>query len=136
MKDMHSNIKIISAIAPQAVGTTGSANGVSSGVIDRQGFESVEFVFQSGTTGTTGDTITPVLTESNATGSGFTAVASGDIIGSVAARALPAAFANSVGYRGSKRYLKLRLYGVGTATALVAAQAVLGNPHNAPVATA
>ena len=127
MKDMHSNIKIVNAITPQAVGTTGSGGGKTSAVIDRRGFESVEFVFQSGLSLATSDTITPVITESNATGSGF---------GSRAARTLGAAFANSIGYRGNKRYLKLQLYGVGTATAIVSANAVMGDPSNAPVATA
>ncbi len=44
MRDMHSNISVLSAIAPQAVSTTGAANGRLSGIIDRQGYESVEFV--------------------------------------------------------------------------------------------
>lgn len=136
MKDMHSNIKIVNAITPQAVGTTGSGGGKTSAVIDRRGYESVEFLFQSGTSATVADTITPVITESDATGSGFAAPATGDIIGSRAARELTAAFANSIGYRGNKRYLKFQLYGTGTATAVVAAAAALGNPANAPVATA
>lgn len=135
MKDMHSNIKIVNAITPQAVGTTGSGGGKTSGVIDRRGFESVEFVFQSGTSATVADTVTPKIFESDATGSGFTTCAAADLIGSVAARALTAAQAFSVGYRGNKRYLKSQIFGIGTATAVVAGHAVLGDPHKAPVAT-
>ena len=134
MKDMHSNINVLVAIKPVAVGTSGAANGVTSGIIDRQGYQSLEFTYSSGTTGTTGDTITPVILEAAATGDSFTSVADADLLGTEAAITLTAAAAKRVGYRGSKRYLKIKLYGIGTATALVAANAILGNPDLAPVA--
>lgn len=136
MKDMHSNISVISAIAPQAVGTTGAANGKLSGIIDRKGFESLEFVFQSGASASVADTINPVVLEADATGDSFTSVADGDLIGTEAGQklTLTAAGASRIGYRGNKRYTKLRLYGLGTATAIVSAAAVLGNPNQAPVA--
>jgi hypothetical protein len=47
---------------------------------------------------------------------------------------LTAAGSKKIGYRGNKRYLKIRLYGVGHATGTVAASLVLGNPHIAPIA--
>lgn len=134
MKDMHSNIKVINAITPAAVGTSGATNGKLSGVIDRLGYESVEFVFNYSTAGATGDTVTPVVLEGDATGGSFTSVADADLIGSEAAIALTAAGASRIGYRGNKRYLKLRLYGTGHATGIVGAMAVLGHPHDAPVA--
>lgn len=134
MKDLHSNIKVVHCITPAAVGTTGAANGTTSSHLDRQGYESVEFVFSSGTTGTTGDTITPVVFECATTGGTFTSVASADLIGAETALTLTAAKTGKVGYRGNKRYLKLRLYGVGTATAIVSATAVMGHPSMAPVA--
>lgn len=137
MKDMHSNIKVVNAITPAAVGTSGAANGTLSAVIDRQGYESVEFIFSSGTTGTGTDTITPIVYESDtATSAGFAAVADADLIGTEDGQklTLTAAAASRIGYNGGKRYVGIRLYGVGTATALVAAVAVLGNPHQAPVA--
>lgn len=134
MKDMHSSIKVLNAITPQAVGTSGAANGKLSGIIDRRGYESVEFVFNYGTAGATGDTVTPVVLEADATGGSFTSVADADLLGTEAAITLTAAGASRIGYRGNKRYLKLRLYGVGHATGLVGAVAVLGNPHDAPVA--
>jgi hypothetical protein len=136
MKDMHNNISVLKAIKPVAVGTTGAANGTLSGIIDRQGFESVEFIYSSGGSASVADTINPVVLESATTGGSFTSVADADLLGTEAALTLAtsAGAIGRVGYRGSKRYLKLRLYGLGTATALVAAQAVLGNPHQAPVA--
>lgn len=137
MKDMHSNIKVLTAIKPQAVGTTGAANGKLSPIIDRQGFESLEFVLNAGGSASAADTITPVVYEAAATGDSFTSVANGDLLGGEGALTLAtsAGQAKSVGYRGAKRYLKLRLYGTGTATAIVGAVAILGHPHDGPVAT-
>jgi hypothetical protein len=134
MRDMHSNIKVLTAITPAAVGTTGAANGKLSGIIDRQGFESVEFVYNFSTSATVADSITPVVLEAAATGDSFTSVADDDLLGTEAANVLTAAGANKIGYVGNKRYLKLRLYGLGTATATVGAVAVLGTPNRAPVA--
>jgi hypothetical protein len=134
MKDMHNNITVLHAITPQAVGTTGAANGKTSGIIDRQGFESIEFVFSSGASATVADTITPVIKEAAATGDSFTSVADGDLLGDETALTLTSAKSGRIGYRGSKRYLKIQLYGIGTATAIVSAVAIGGHPHQAPVA--
>lgn len=137
MKDMHKNIKVLSAIAPQAVGTTGAAGGKTSAAIDRRGYESVEFVFNAGGSASAADTITPVITEADATNGTFTSVANADLIGDETALTLATAAGQGkgIGYRGNKRYLKIKLYGLGTATAIVSAMAVLGNPHKAPVVT-
>jgi len=133
MKDMHSNIKVLPAITPAAVGTSGIAGGKLSAIIDRRGYESAEFVYSYGTSATVADTITPVVYEANATGDTFTSVADADLIGSEAAIALTAAGSSKIGYRGNKRYLRLRLYGTGHATGTVSAEALLGNPAIAPV---
>ncbi len=137
MKDMHKNIKVINAIAPKAVGTTGAGNGVISAAIDRQGYESVEFLFNAGASATVADTVTPAILEGDTTNGSFTSVAAADLIGDETAVTLATAAGQGkgIGYRGNSRYLKIRLFGTGTATALVAAMAVLGNPHKAPVAT-
>lgn len=133
-KDLHNNINVLNVITPQAVGTSGIAGGKLSSIIDRQGYGSIEFIYQSGTSASAADTITPVVYEAAATGDSFTSVADADLLGSEAAITLSAAAVKRVGYRGNKRYLKLRLYGTGTATAVVAASAVLGQPAIAPVA--
>lgn len=135
--DMHNNIKVVLAIAPQAVGTTGAANGKLSGVIDRKGYHAVEFTFSSGTSASVADTINPIVYESDtATTAGFAAVADADLIGTEAGQklTLTAAGASKIGYKGNKRYVGIRLYGLGTATAIVQAQALLGSPASAPVA--
>lgn len=134
MRDMHNNISVLRAIKPVAVGTTGAANGQLSAIIDRRGYDSVEFVYQSGGSASVADTITPVVLEAAATGDSFTSVASADLLGAETALTLTtsAGKIGKVGYCGSKPYLKFRLYGLGTATALVAANVVLGNPSRAP----
>ena len=134
MRDMHSNISVLHAITPQAVGTTGIAGGKLSGALDRRGFGSVEFIYSSGASASVADTITPVVYEGDTTNGSFTSVAADDLLGTEAALTLTAAKTGKVGYRGNKRYLKIRLYGTGTATAVVAATAVLGHPDRAPTA--
>jgi hypothetical protein len=135
MHELHNNIKVVHAITPQAVGTTGAANGRLSAVIDRQGFKQVEFVFSSGASASVADTITPIVYESDtATTAGFAAAADADLVGTETPLTLTAAKTGKVGYKGSKRYVGIRLYGLGTATAIVAATALLGGPRRAPVA--
>ena len=134
MRDMHNNIKVITAITPAAVGTSGIAGGKLSAAIDRRGFDSLEFVFNYSTAGASTDQIVPVVYEADATGDSFTSVADADLLGTEAAHVIAAAGAGKIGYRGNKRYVKLRLYGVGHATGTVGAVAVLGNPNIAPVA--
>lgn len=133
MRDMHNNVKVVHAITPQAAGTTGAANGRLSGILDRKGYGSVEFIYSSGTSATVADTITPVILEADATGDSFTSVAADDLLGTEAAITLSAAASKQVGYRGRKRYLKIRLYGIGTATAIISASMLLGHPSRAPV---
>ncbi len=134
-KDLHNNIKVVHAISPQAVGTTGIANGRLSGAIDRKGYSGVEFVYSAGASTSSADTVNPVVYEAEATNAAFTSVADADLLGTEAAiTAGPGAAATKkIGYRGDKRYLKLRLYGLGTATAAVAGAAILFNPQIAPV---
>ncbi|MGE0214007.1 MAG: hypothetical protein AB7S41_20140 [Parvibaculaceae bacterium] len=150
MKDLHSNIKILRAIEPKPVGTSGIANGSLSPVLDRrQGgvvYRSAEFIILHGTAGATGDTTTPVVYHSDsATAASFTSVADADLIGTEAGAGLPQQassrtsgvgmnIATKIGYRGNKRYLRLRLYGTGHATGIVAAALELGDPDRAPVA--
>ena len=135
MHELHNNIKVVHAITPAAVGTTGAAGGKLSAVVDRQGYKEVEFVFASSASASVADTITPIVYESDtATTAGFAAVADADLVGSETALTLTAAKSGKVGYKGSKRYVGIRLYGTGTATAIVSATALLGGPRHAPVA--
>ncbi len=134
MRDMHNNIKVLTAITPAAVGTSGIAGGKLSGIIDRRGYDSVEFAFNYSTAGASTDQIVPVLYEAAATGDSFTSVADADLLGAETAIVISAAGASKIGYIGNKRYLKLRLYGIGHATGTVGAMVLMGNAAQAPVA--
>lgn len=134
--DIHNNIKVVLAVKPVAVGTTGIAGGQLSAAIDRKGYNACEFVFKSGGSASVADTITPLVYESDTTNGSFTSVANADLLGTETALTLTtsAGRIGKVGYKGNKRYLKIRVYGTGTATALVDATAILGKPEAAPVA--
>jgi hypothetical protein len=134
-KDMHNNISILGFVTPAAVGTTGAAGGKLSSVADRRGFDSVEFVYTTGASASAADTITPIVYESDSsTTSTFTAVDDANLLGTEAAITITAAASKKVGYRGGKRYVRARLYGTGTATAIVSGVWIGGNPQVAPPA--
>lgn len=146
MRDIHSNLRILRAISPQAIGTSGIANGSLSPVLDIRGYDSAEFVVSHGTAGATGDTTSVVVYECDTTGGTFTSVADADLKGLEADAGLPAQasartsgtgknIARKIGYIGRKPYLKIRLYGTGHATGLVAANLILANANRAPVAS-
>lgn len=144
MRDMHDNIRVLRAIEPKAIGTSGAANGSLSPILDRRGYDSAEFVILHGTAGATGDTTTPVVLESDtAVSADFTSVADSNLLGTEAGAGLPVQatarasgvgknIATKIGYIGNKRYLRLRLYGLGHATGIVAAALVLGRPSRVP----
>ncbi len=134
MRDLYNNIKVVQTHSGANVGTTGAANGTLSAAIDRRGYDSVVFNYGRGVSAAATDTITPVILEGTATDGSFTSVAAADLLGSEADLTGSAAASGKVGYIGNKRYLKMRLYGVGTATCRVNGQAILGNPSRAPVA--
>ncbi len=142
-RDMHSNISVIHAIPPVAIGTTGIAGGQLSDIIDRRGYNSAEFSIAYGLKGATGDSTVAIMYEAAATGDTFTSVADADLLGTEVLAGISAAphvsgttqnVGKRLGYKGNKRYLRLRLYGIGHATGLVAANAILGHPAHAPVA--
>lgn len=134
MRDMHNNISVIHAITPQAVGTSGIAGGKLSGVLDRRGYDKAEFVFSYGATASVADTITPVIYECATSNGSFTSAASTDLLPQTgeAAIAITAAGSSKLGYIGTKRYLKIRLYGTGHATGIVSAVLIAGDPSRAP----
>lgn len=143
MRDIHSVIKPVQALPPAAGGTTGT--GRTGVIIDRQGFDSVEYIFDYGSVTATNATITPTLLECDTTGGSFTSVADSDMLpqsGAEAAAALGQAatrtagttksVSKKLGYVGSKRYTQLKLIPTVSAAALCGATAILGNPSSAP----
>lgn len=143
-RDLHSNVKVVRAIVPAAVGTTGIGNGKLSGVIDRRGYGGVEFIYGFGTSAAVTDVVNAIVYECATSGGSFTSVADADLIGTEAAASYPAVtgrtsgvsqnFFSKLGYKGNQPFLKTRLYGIGTATCIVSAAAVLHSPRHAPAA--
>jgi hypothetical protein len=139
-RDLQNNVKAMLALAPVALGATGANNGR---IIDRKGYAGVEFLLSYGTISTTGTVVTAVVMEGDATGS-LTSVADADLIGTETLASLPAATPRAsgstmlvtkrIGYKGSKRYVRVSMNGTGTTSAgIIAAAAVLFNPETGPV---
>ena len=134
MRDIASNIAVRAVIAPVVVSDNTAAVGT---VIDRLGFDSLAYVIATGTLADADATFTVLLEESDASGSGFTAVADADLIGTEADASFT--FANDgvvrkLGYRGHKRYTRLTVTPAGNSgSAPLAAVAVLGHAASRPV---
>jgi hypothetical protein len=140
-RDLHDNIKAIRSISPIALGTTGT--GQTGKIIDRQGYESVEFVFDYGTSTSTSTTVTPVILEGDVTGT-MTSVADANLLGTEANAGITTGTRTSgtnknvtkrLGYIGIKRYVQAKLINVATAGVIAGAHVLLGNPRHAPLAT-
>lgn len=140
-RDLHNNIDAVTVIKPVAIGTTGT--GQTGAVIDRKGYDGVEFIISYGTITATNAVFTPVVKEGDVTGT-MTSVANADLLGTEAGAGIAAgtrvagtnsAVTKRVGYKGAKRYVQCNLSSTVTAAAIVSVQAILSNPAHAPVAT-
>ena len=141
-KDLHNNIRAKRAIAAQTVGTTGT--GRTSPVLDVRGYLAREFVINYGAITSSTAVFTVLMTESDATGSGFTSVGDDDLLGTESAAGIAAGARTSestmnvtkrLGYKGLKRYVKLNVKSTATAAVPISASLILGFPTMAPVAT-
>lgn len=133
-RDLNSNIKASPALNAQSIATNTTVNGA---IIDTRGFEGLAFLIQSATI--TDGTFTPSLTEGDqANLSDGAAVQAADMIGTVAAATFIATDDNvtkKLGYKGSKRYVRLNLTSTGVTTGgAMSGTAVLGFPRHAPAA--
>jgi len=131
-KDLHNNVDDRVALNIQAISTNTTTAGA---IIDTAGYESIEFVVQSGTI--TDGTYTVLLQEDTDSGlATATTVATDYTIGT-----LPAFVATDdnvtkrIGCVPTKRYVRLSLVSTGVTTGgTLGAVAVLGHPLQAPVA--
>lgn len=139
--DLHNSVKALRVIAPLAIG----ANATKSGkVIDRQGYGGVEFLASYGAVTTTGTIVTLVVKEGDVTGT-MTSVADADLLGTEALASLPVQptartsevgknVTKRVGYKGTKRYVTVDAVQTGTTSVgCVSVEALLVNPHVAPI---
>lgn len=131
MQDLKNDIAAVVALNPTDISTNTTTDGNS---IDMQGYDSLTFLLSAGTV--TDGTYTPIIEESD-TGdfSGEeTAVADADLIGTEANMAFSAADDNAVktlGYTGSKRYVRFTLVSASTSTGVanIGCIALKGHPH-------
>lgn len=112
-KDLHNQVSVGVGVA---IALTAVADGedVVGAVIDRQGSEGLEIIFQVGAY--TDGSVTPLIEDSddNVT---YAAVADSNLTNTEASAALTAAGVSSIGYVGFKRYVR--------ATAVTAASSTL-----------
>lgn len=127
--DLMNNIDVKRVIAPVSVADTTAQVGT---VVDGQGFGSVTYLIATGSIGDADATFTVLLEESDASGSGFTAVADADLLGTEVLAGFQFDDDNEcrkLGYIGSKRYTRMTITPVANASAaLLSAIAVLGSP--------
>ena len=128
MRDINNAIKVVTTIEP-AASITATTTGAS---VDTAGYRSACAVIHTGVH--TDGTFTPTLEESDASGSGFTTVAAGDLSGTFTAiTSSNDQSIQKVGYLGSKRYLRVVMTEtVASAGAFFTASIVLGDPISAP----
>ena len=127
MRDIVSNIGVVQAVAPAVLTATNT-----SAAIDLLNFGSAAVVVTTGAIAGAGN-FTPKLQESDASGTGYTDVAAGDLIGTFPA-ALEAATIYKIGYIGNKRYVRTVLT-LNSGTSIAASAVVIkGNAASRPIA--
>lgn len=125
-KDAHSNVFTVSAIAPAV--KTAAADGTT---IDRQNFDALLFVINTGAVAGDGDF--GVKVQESTDDSTWTDAAADDVLGSAPAT-LEANTAYRCSYIGSKRYVRLALTKGGGTSIALGAVAIQSLPRIAPVA--
>lgn len=124
MKDLQSMLGPIVTIAAAAI--TSTVNGET---VDLQGFNSAAVIITPGTI--TDGTHTPTVEESD-DGSAWSTVDAGDLVGSLSA--LASDTVQKVGYKGNKRYIRVKSTVAGaTNGGVYSALVVRGHPNLAPV---
>lgn len=136
MKDLHNNIHVKRVLSPVSVADTTAQVGE---IIDRQGYDSLEYVIATGSIADADATFTVLLEEGDAANlSDAAAVADADLLGTEVLAAFQFDDDNEVrklGYKGNKRYTRLTITPVANASAaLLSVVAVLGHPASAPTA--
>lgn len=135
MKDLHDNIHTVQVVAPVSHATGDAA--IVGAIVDRSGFDSLEYIVSLGATAATAGVYAVLLEEGdNAALSDASTVSAADMRGTIALTSWGFADVSKnrkLGYTGSKRYTRMTITPTGNNGAfLVGASAILGNPVNAP----
>lgn len=136
MRDLHNNIAPKRVLSPVSVADNTAQVGQ---IIDRQGFQALEYVILTGSLSDADATFTVLLEEGDASNlSDAAAVSDADLLGTEALASFTFAADDKVfklGYNGNKRYTRLTITPAANASAaLLAAVAILGDPQLAPTA--
>ncbi len=134
MRDLHNNIHVARAISPVSVADNTAQ---VSQIIDRQGYESLEFVIATGSLADADATFVVLVEDGEASNlSDAVAVSDTNLLGTEVLAGFQFDDDNEVrkiGYLGDKRYVRLTVTPANNASAsLVAAVAVLGHPSYTP----
>jgi hypothetical protein len=124
--DLFNNITLKRVLSPVSVADNTAQVGT---VVDHQGSAACTYAIATGSIADADATFTVLLEESDASGSGFTAVADEDLLGTEVLAAFQFDDDNEcrkLGYKGKKRYTRLTITPVANASAaLMSAVAVL-----------
>lgn len=136
MFDIHNNLKMAVALGPVAITTDTTTAGI---IIDRQDFEALEFVMQSGVL-TDGDYAPKVEHGDESDLSDAAEVADDDLFGTEAGATLDADADDNktakIGYNGTKRYVRCSVVSTNTSSgALIGVLAILGHHGIKPDST-
>lgn len=136
MRDLHNNINVKRVISPVSVADNTAQVGQ---IIDRQGYQSLEYVIATGSLADADATFAVTLQEGDDSGlSDAATVAAADLLGTTTLASF--VFSDDdkcfkLGYKGNKRYTRLTITPAANASAaLISAVAVLGDPEVAPTA--
>lgn len=137
MRDQANNLTVRPVIAPAANTDLGTTPLVGT-VIDRAGYESLTYAIITGTLSDANATYAVLVEESDEDDANFTAVADADLIGTEAAAAFnygDDGETRKIGVVNNKRYTRLTITptGADSGNSPIAAVAILGRPHSAPV---
>jgi hypothetical protein len=136
MKDLHNKIHVLPVITPVAARTDNTA--VVGTIIDRKGFEALEFAIIIGANTDANATFTVLIEDGNNSGlSDNAAVADAQLLGTEVLASFDFADdgeTRKIGYVGDKRYVRMTITPAGndSGNIFLAAVAVLGRPLIAP----
>lgn len=139
-RDLHHNIKAVRVLTAASLGAT-AGGGQTGKIVDRQGYESLEFLWDVAGITATNATVTAKVLEGDTTGA-LTTAAAGDVLGTLniatatAARASGVSknFVKRLGYIGKKRYATVKAIPTVSGGITAGVVAVLGHPTGMPVA--
>ena len=143
-QDLHHNLDFVHAIPSQSLGATGSGGKVSK-IIDRAGYNAVEFAMVYGSVTATNATVGVTVKDGDVTGT-LSQVTASLLLGTLAAAGIGATsarasnvsknVAKSIGYIGQKRYVQITLAPTVSGGIIASALAILGGARVAPVPAA